>query len=209
MNKRTMTMAVIAFLALGLSGLAQDKPVAPGQQARDQVRPMRQMERMNEALGLTPDQEAKLEAHRKAVIEKQKAFAEQMKKAREEMQALRKDGAGPDPAKQEALIDQMFKLRADQAKAMVRNRLDREKIFTPEQLEKMKNRRDLMMGSGMGLREGRLGMAGARGMMMGRGAGRTLRPMGRMMERGRAFLRNRLNRIRDARRGAFGRIWEE
>jgi len=207
MNKRLMTTLVIAVLALGLAGLAQEKPVAPDKTVRDQIRPM---ERMKDALGITPEQQAKLEAHRKAAGEQQKAFAEQMKKVREEMQALRKDGAAPDPAKHEALIDKMFKLRADQAKTAIRNQAERDKIFTPEQLEKMKNRRGIMMmAPGLGGMQGRQGMAGVRGMMMGRRAGMAGRAMGRMMDRNRALLRNRVDRIRDIRRRAIRRIREE
>ena len=205
MNKRLMTTLVISVLALGLAGLAQEKPVAPDKTVRDQMRPM---ERMKDALGITPEQQAKLEAHRKAMAEQQKAFAEQMKKVRDEMQALRKDGAAPDLAKREALIDKMFKLRADQAKTAIRNQAERDKIFTPEQLEKMKNRRGMMMGAGMGARQGRQGLAGVRG-MMGRRAGIAGRAMGRMMDRNRMLLRERINRIRDLRRRAIRRIREE
>jgi Spy/CpxP family protein refolding chaperone len=210
MNKRLMTTMVTAILAFGLIALAQDKPAAPAKPDRPQMAPMRGMD----DLGITPEQEAKLEAHRKAAIEQQKAFAEQMKKIREEMQALRKDGAAPDLAKQEGLIDKMFKLRADQAKATARNRVERDKIFTPEQLEKMKNRRDMIMDEGMGMMRGRGGMMGGQRMMMrpGRMAGRAGIAAGRlprMMNRARTLLRNRLNRARDVRRRILRRIRED
>ncbi len=209
MNKRLMTTLVIAVLALGLAGLAQEKPVAPDKPGRTQMAPGRAPMQGRLDLQLTPEQEAKLEAHRKAAAEQQKGFAEQMKKVREEMQALRKDGAAPDPAKHEALIDKMFKLRADQAKLSIRNQAERNKIFTPEQLEKMKNRRGMMMAPGLGGMQGRQGMAGVRGMMMGQRARMAGRAMGRMMDRNRALLRNRVDRIRDIRRRALRRIREE
>jgi len=202
MNKRLMTTLVVAVLALGLSGLAQDKPAAPEKPAKAQARPM---ERMKDALGITPEQQAKLEAHRKAVGEQQKAFAEQMKKVREEMQALRKDGAKPDPAKQEALIDKMFKLRADQAKTQLRNRIERDKIFTPEQLEKMKTRAGRLMGPGMMM--GRQGLAGGPGMMRGRLQGLRQGMRGRMMQN-RTVLRNRIRNLRN-RIQARRWIWDE
>ena len=192
MRKRMVMMTVIAVLALGLSALAQDKPAAPDKPAPAvQARPM---ERMKDALQLTPEQEAKLEAHRKAVTEQRKAFAEQMKKVREEMAALRKDGTKPDPAQSEALIDRMYKLRADQDKAMLRNRLEREKIFTPEQLEKMKQGAGMRIRGLMGgalMREGRVGLR--------RGAALGQRPLQRIRDRARQLRMRRqaLRRIRE------------
>ncbi|MBN1939921.1 MAG: periplasmic heavy metal sensor [Candidatus Aminicenantes bacterium] len=214
MNKRMMTLMVIALMAFGFSALAQDRPASPERPGRAQMAPGQAPMRGMMDLGLTPEQEAKLEAHRKAAAEQQKAFAEQMRKIREEMQSLRKDGAAPDPAKNEALIDRMFKLRADQAKATARNRAERNKIFTPEQLEKMKNLRNRAMAPGMGMMRDRMGMTGGRRMMTRPGgmAGRmgiAARPMLRMMDRNRSLLRDRVNRARDMRRRALRWIREE
>ena len=111
------------------------------------------------------------------------------------MQALRKDDKA-DPNKVNGLIDQMFKLQADRAKAQYKNRKDVEKIFTPEQLQKIKTGRERFMGGfmggfmpgpmggpgGMGMRMG-MGMGMGRGMMMRGPLMRFGMRMGRMMQR--------------------------
>ena len=136
--------------------------------------------RIKGALQLTPEQEVKLKEFHKARQDENKAFSEQMKKVRSDMQALRKDDKA-DPNKVNGLIDQMFKLQADRAKAQFKNRKDMEKIFTPEQLQKMKDGRGQFMG---GFMPGRMGGPGGMGMRMGMGMDRSMMMRGPMMRFG-------------------------
>jgi len=200
MKKYSWIMALVALMAFGFAGFAQEKPAAPAKPGKAPAAPAGPLGRMKDALQITPEQEAKLEAHRKAVAEQHKAFGEQMKKVREEMQALRKDGAKPDLNKTNELIDRTFKIRADQAKAMAKNRAEREKIFTPEQLEKMKPGRGLMgrnAGPGMGLRQEMAPRMGRPGMMMNRA-----RILG---QQGRAMMMNRFRMLEQRGRALMNR----
>ena len=61
------------------------------------------------------------------------------------MQGLMKDPKA-NAARIDGLIDGMSKLRADRLKAAIRTRGEFEKIFTPEQLEKMKAHRGGLPG---------------------------------------------------------------
>ena len=173
MKKYFATIAIIVLFAFGLSAFAQEKTPPPAKP--DKPAAQGPLGRVKEALQLTPEQETKLKEFAKARQEENKAFNEQMKKMRTDMQALRNDPKA-DPNKVNGLIDQMFKFQADRAKAQFKNQKDREKIFTPEQLEKMKNGRQMLMRGGMrggfmgGFMPGRMGGPGGmgfgRGMMM-------------------------------------------
>jgi Spy/CpxP family protein refolding chaperone len=206
MKKISALIIFVALLAFGLNALAQDQDKAPA--AGQRMRPAAggPLARIKEDLKLTPEQEAKLKEFRQARQKDGQAFTEQVKKVRTEMQALRQDDKA-DPAKFNALIDQMFKLQSDRAKAQFKGRLDMQKIFTPDQLKKMKDARapftdgglrgefmggprgmGIRMGMGMGMRGGMgmgMGMRGGmgRGMMMGRPFMRFGMRMGRMMDR--------------------------
>lgn len=163
-NRTAVPVAAALFLAALLTPAvlaAQDPhtPPPPGQKP-----PARMLPR--EALGLTPDQEKAIGEFRKARMEENRAFREEMRKSREEMRGLAQDPKA-DQKKIDGLIDKQAKLRADRAKAGFRNRAAFEKMFTPEQLEKMKAFRARF--------EGRPGPAG-RGWH--RGPGRGYRPMG-------------------------------
>jgi len=172
MKKFLVMATIVAILGFGISLMAQEKADPqdnPGPQGRV-------MSRVKDALKITPEQEAKLKEFHKAQAESQKAFAEKIRGVREEMQKLRQDEKA-DPNKMNGLIDQMFKLQADQAKGRWAAERERRKIFTPEQLEKMKQGRAMLNRSRMGMR-GAFGM----GLMQGR-MGRTGRMGGRMMMR--------------------------
>ncbi|OGD10198.1 MAG: hypothetical protein A2Y86_07815 [Candidatus Aminicenantes bacterium RBG_13_62_12] len=135
-----------------------------------------------EALGLSPEQEKALETFRKARMDENRAFREEMMKLRGEMRELAKDPKAGQ-AKINGLIDKTAQLQAERAKAAFKHRGEVEKIFTPEQLEKMKTFRARAMGrSGMAGR-GRMGFGrmGFRGPGMGRftGPGFGMRRMGR------------------------------
>jgi Spy/CpxP family protein refolding chaperone len=119
----------------------------------DQRAPMRQ-----DRLNLTPEQKTKLEEFRKARQEESKAIFEQMRKMRTDLREMMKDPQANEK-KIDGLIDEMSKLRADQMKRGLRNSQEMRKIFTPEQLEKMKDFR---------MRMGRLGMGPGRGLRPGR-----------------------------------------
>ncbi|MEW5902392.1 MAG: Spy/CpxP family protein refolding chaperone [Acidobacteriota bacterium] len=122
--------------------------------SKEQPRPrMRMLAR--DLFDITPEQEKKLEEFRKARMEEGKAFREEMSKMRGELRELGKDPEA-NAAKIDDLIDRMFKLRADRAKAAVRSRPEREKIFTPEQLEKMKKYRGAFFGRSRFAERGRM-----------------------------------------------------
>ena len=186
MSKFVSLIARMAVLALGLSAMAQDQTPPPAPEKAAKAPAPGPQARLKDFLKLTPEQEAKLKDFQKARQDENKAFAEQMKKLRGDMQTLRKDPKS-DPAKFNGLIDQMFKLRADQAKAQFKAMKEREKIFTSEQLEKMKNARGMMMRGrmafGQGLRRGfGQGFAGPMG-----GFGMRMAPWQRFVGRMHAF----------------------
>jgi hypothetical protein len=60
-----------------------------------------------------------------------------MGKLREEMRGFRRDPKA-DPARMDGLIDRSAKLRAAAQKQAFRARAERDKIFTPDQLEKIR-----------------------------------------------------------------------
>jgi len=125
------------------AGNATSAQAAPGPGGRGQDRPTRLI--LRDALGLTPDQEARLQELRKAQIERVQAFREKM-----------------------------GKMRTEHMKSALRHKLDVEKIFTPQQLEKMKTYKGSLMN--------RRGASGGR--HMGRPFGRRGDRMGRPFMRG-------------------------
>ncbi len=179
--------AVLAFAAALLFpalAAAQGQRTAPP--PRDE-RPARMTAR--EALDLTPEQEKALEGFRKARADEAKAYRDEMSKLAAERRELAKDPMA-NQAKLDALIDKTWKMRAEREKATFRNRLEMDKIFTPEQREKMKGVRQRLAD--------RPGLAGR--MPMGRGR-MAFRGPGRMM--GRGFGPQRLHRMRILR----DRLW--
>jgi Spy/CpxP family protein refolding chaperone len=176
MSKSTRRIPALAAAAFGLSAaliaigaFAQEttKPAPPAQPRIERPGPLAD-------LNLTPDQVKALEGFRRARREQARAFRDDMAKLRDEMRGLRAD---PDAneAKIEALIDKRAALMAAHEKDALRARAERNKIFTPEQLEKLKTLRSRFPG-----RAGRAMMAGGR-----RGlAGRAM-----MRSRGRAAYR--------------------
>ena len=182
--------AVILSLALVAALAEAQDSQAPAQAAQAPV------ERLGprQALGLTPDQEKALEEFRTARREESRAFRDEMMKVREEMRGLANDPQS-NRAKIEALIDRTAKLRADREKAAFRAREERNRIFTPEQLDKLKAWRGRLADRrGLAARRGRaaFGPMGFRG--PGRFGGQRLGP-GRMAclraLRHRALLRRR------------------
>lgn len=187
-------IAGAAFLAFAVAlvfpalAAAQDPKQAP---PRRDERPARMMAR--EALDLTPEQEKALADFRKARADESKAFRDEMEKLRAERRELVKDPKA-NQAKLDALIDKTWKMRAEREKRGLRNRQEMDKIFTPEQLEKMRAFR------------GRLGDHARMARRMPMGPGRmAFRGPGRMM--GRGFGDPRLHRMRIL-RGRLGlRPW--
>lgn len=160
--------AAVALLAVWLSpalAAAQETQAEP-RSVRE--RPGRTLAR--ETLDLTPDQEKALEAFRQARAEEGRAFRDEMTKLRLERRELAKDPRA-NQGKLDALIDRTARLRAEREKADFRNRIERDKLFTPEQREKMRSFRERLAD-----RPGRIG----RGRMAaGRlGFGRPGRPLG-------------------------------
>jgi len=137
MTKRSGKLIVgAAALFFPVLAAAQEAKAVP---RAAHERPARMLVR--EALDLTPDQEKILAEFRKARAGEREAFREEMTKIRTEMRGL---AAEPEAnrAKIEALIDRAARLRADREKAALRNRADRDKVFTPDQREKMKALRE-------------------------------------------------------------------
>ncbi len=182
-RKRRMIVgaAALAFLAawsLPALAAAQEAQTPP---ATAQERPGRMPAR--QALGLTPAQEKALTEFRKARERERTAFRDEMAKVRAERRELVRDPQA-NRAKLDALIDRAAKLRAEREKAVLRDRIERDRIFTPEQLQKMKALRQRLGG-----RAGRLGF------------GRPGRPFGPGLRA------ERLARLRGLRHRALIRRW--
>lgn len=222
MKKYLAVLTVLGIIAFGLVSFAQDKPASsqkPGQQAQVPGGPG---ERLKTWLNLTPDQETKLKEFQKARQDEMTSFRDQMKKMRDELGPLMKDSKA-EANKINGLIDQITKLQAERMKKGVQNGRNFEKIFTPEQLEKLKNVRGGLRGFGLGLGMG-LGMRGpgigpgpgmrGQGQMgpgMQRGMGRMgMGPMGQSMRGGMGPM-NRMRalgqRLRFLRRWGFRPGW--
>ena len=133
-----------------------------------------------EALGLSPEQEKALETFRKARMDENRAFREEMMKLRGELRELAKDPKAGE-AKINGLIDKTAQLRAERAKAAFKHRGEVEKIFTPEQLKKMEAFRARTMDRPGMAGRGRLGF----GRMGFRGPGRFMGPGFGMRRMGR------------------------
>jgi len=168
------TAVILALALIPALAAAQDSqaPARAAQAPAERLSP-------RQALGLTPDQEKALEAFRQARREESRAFRDEMAKVRQEMRGLAEDPQA-NRAKMEALIDRTSKLRADREKSALRAGVERGKIFTPEQLQKLKAWRG-RLADRAGLARGRGGAAfgpmGFRG--PGRIGGQRLAP-GRM-----------------------------
>jgi Spy/CpxP family protein refolding chaperone len=182
-----------ALLAVWLSpALAAAQETQAGPQATRE-RPGRMLAR--EALDLTAEQEKALRDLRGARAEERKAFRDEMTRLRAEMRELAKDPQA-NQAKLDTRIDRTAKLRAEREKAAFRDRIERDKIFTPEQREKMRSFRERLAD-----RPGRIG----RGRMAaGRlGFGRPDRFLGP------GFRPERLARLRAMRRHLLFRRWRD
>ena len=182
-RKTIVRAAALAFLAAWLLpafAAAQEAQTPP---PAAQERPARMLAR--EALGLTPEQEKALTEFRKAREQERTAFRDEMAKIRAERRELVRDPRA-NQAKLDALIDRAAKVRAEREKAGLRNRIERDKIFTPEQLERMKAFRERL-----GDRAGRLAW---------RRPGRLLGP---------GFRAERLARLRALRHRALIRRWRD
>jgi len=135
-----------------------------------------------ESPGLSAEQEKALETFRNARMDENRAFREEMMKLRGELRELAKDPEANE-AKINGLIDKTAELRAEKTKAAFKRRGEVEKIFTPEQLEKMKAFRARAMDRPRMAGRGRMGFGrmGFRGPRMGRfmGPGFGMRRMGR------------------------------
>ncbi len=181
MKRTTMALilgAVLAAAALIPMAVATQETQPPAQAGKAGIEPARPLA----DLDLTADQKKALEEFRKARLEERTAFREKMAQLREEMRGLAGDPQA-NQAKIDALIDRSAALKADRLKAAFRARVEREKIFTPEQLEKLKALRSHFGG--------RPGLSG-RGL---RGFGRAgFRPAGRF--EGFRALRWRMARLR-------------
>ncbi len=94
-------------------------------------------------LGLTPEQEAKLEEFRKSEREKNRAYREEMRKVRLELREMMKDAEANEKEILE-LYDQMARLRAEQFRNSLHRSKEFKKILTPEQLEKLESARKRM-----------------------------------------------------------------
>ena len=156
MNKKIFRVAIRLTAALFLAAIlaaafitAQEAQAPPPEGKKPPVKMG-----PRESLGLTAEQEKALETFRKAHMDENRAFREEM-----------------------------MRLRAERAKAAFKHRGEVEKIFTPEQLEKMRAFRGRLMDRPGMAGRGRMGFGrmGFRGPGMGRfmGPGFGMRRMGR------------------------------
>jgi len=190
----TVLAAVVLVAALWPLQAGAQAQQAPSEKPQTQTQERTSLRRdmFRDLFNITPEQEKKIQEFREGRMKDGQAFRDQMTKMRGEMRDLMKDTKA-NAAKIDGLIDGMSKLRADREKMAVRTRGDWEKLFTPEQLEKMKKYRGAFTGrQGLGERGrfgfGRPGMGrfmGMRGMGMGaRGAwGWRMHRLGRFWHR--------------------------
>ena len=157
MRQRTKTgVAALAAALLAFPILA-----AAGQDKKDDSVPAFRGEgrwhaALAERLGLTPDQEKRLEEFRTARRAEAEKFRGEMVGLREERQSLMKDPEA-NAAKLDGLIDKLAGFRAERMKAGLRSRAAWKNIFTAEQLEKMKTMRGRLEGRArMMMRRGRM-----------------------------------------------------
>ncbi len=129
-----------ALIPIAAAGQEKTPPSQPAQPRLERSRPLAD-------LNLTTDQVKALEAFRAARREQAKAFRDDMAKIRDEMRGLRADPEA-NKAKIEALIDKRAALQAAHEKDVFRARSERDKIFTPEQLEKLKALRSRLAARG-------------------------------------------------------------
>ena len=145
---RCAAAALLTAVVLAVFVAAQTPPPRPGRPGPRAARAQAIAD-----LGLTPDQVKALGEFRKARMNERLAFREEMGRFSGEMRALAGDPQA-NQAKIDKLIDQRARLRAEREKGVLRARADRDKIFTPEQREKINAFRSA--------RQGRMGSA-ARG----------------------------------------------
>lgn len=134
----------VFFLASGIL-LAQEKA------CQQQASGCQGCAGLKESLNLTPEQEKKIQEFRKKQIKENDAFFDDMVKLRRQMRDLMEEPA-KNQAKINDVIDRLAKIRAERQKTALKNRMEFEKIFTPEQLEKMKQMRRPVLGLFPGLR---------------------------------------------------------
>ncbi len=179
MNRKTIavirTGIAAAVLLIPLLSRAQDNP---GERGERQDRPRARM-LARDLFDITPEQEAKLGQLRALRLESQKAFREEMAKLRDKRRELARDPMAH-KAEIAALIDQEYKLRAEQAKREFRHRTEGNRIFTPEQLERMRTYR-----GAFSVRAKRSGLARLRAPRSGVASPR-IRRFSRIRPRGRA-----------------------
>lgn len=125
--------SLILAVSAGPLPQAQDNPQASPQQAQPRGR---LGDRLGAWVGLTPEQQSRLDALRKADEEQCRTSATEMEKLEEELRTLGQD-LKSDPAKADGLIDRLSRLQADRMKSTFRFHQDFEKILTPEQRERV------------------------------------------------------------------------
>ncbi|MBN2199938.1 MAG: Spy/CpxP family protein refolding chaperone [Candidatus Aminicenantes bacterium] len=130
-----VSFVTLGFLALLLAPLAAQEE--PGRPMRPQLAAGAGFQQW---LDLTPEQEAKLKEMRAARMKESREHVEKMRKMREDLRSAAADPKA-DPKKIDALVDEMHRRMADQMKSRIEFRKDMEKVFTPEQIEKLKNAR--------------------------------------------------------------------
>lgn len=141
MKKQAIVFSVIVgFLLLALWPLAAQEEPGPAPGMGPAPGPFKWLD-------LTPEQQTKLKDMRKSHEEAMKGLREQQMKMGEEMKKLLADPKA-DQNKVDGLIDEMAKLQATRMKSNFRFRQDMEKIFTPQQLEKLKKAKSAFQGMG-------------------------------------------------------------
>jgi Spy/CpxP family protein refolding chaperone len=182
---RSIAAAFLAALLVPALLAAQEstRPDRPGRARMERTRPLA-------GLGLTPEQTKALEAFRKSRRDEGQAFRDGMAKLRVEMRELAKDPKA-NQARIDGLIDKMTGLSAERRKAGFRTRIERDKIFTPQQLETIKTLRSRFAG-----RARVAGRGAARLGRMGAGRAASFRSNLRRMARLRALRHHRFDRWR-------------
>lgn len=131
-ERAPLVLALATVLAAGSAAAQTASAETTGSRERSEMRT-----RLRETLGLTQEQEKRLEELRNLRREENRAFREEALRLRDELREL---GRNPEANRKriESLVDRMAGLRAQRTKAVLRSRIDRQRVFTPEQMEKLK-----------------------------------------------------------------------
>ncbi len=143
---------IVAVVAAGILVAALWPGLAAAQQAAQEKPQPQQQERprigrLAQELNVTPEQQKKLQDLHQAWRDEKNSYRDRMTKMRQDLRGRMADPK-VNQAKIDGLYDQMARMRAEREKSMLKFRLDRESVFTADQLARIKELRGRIGGRG-------------------------------------------------------------